>query len=150
MSYARHLQTYRQNHAATVDPGTLLLMLYQGTIDFLRQARESLERNDMADKGYFVMKALAVIGELLVSLDFKVGGDIAQNLEKLYLFMFDQITLGNLNNDPEPFTQVIALLTTLKEGWNGAVLEARKQGMVVAQRKQEDPENHEHSFAARA
>ena len=150
MSYARHLQTYRQNHATTVDPGTLLLMLYQGTIDFMRQARESLERNDMADKGYYVMKALAIIGELLVSLDCKTGGDVAHNLEKLYLFMLEQITLGNLNNDPEPFTQVITLLTTLKEGWNGAVMEARKQGMVVAQRKQGGAENHEHRFAARA
>src|SRR5262245_2312164 len=126
MTYSRQLQTYRQTQAATVDSGTLLLMLYQGTIDFLRQARESLERNNMADKGYYVMKALAIISELRISLDFKVGGEIAHNLEQLYLFMLDQITIGNLNNDPEPFTQVIALLTTLKGGWDGAVVEARK------------------------
>lgn len=150
MSYARHLQTYRQNHAATVDPGTLLLMLYQGTIDFVRQARESLERKNMADKGYYVLKALAVIAELRVSLNFEVGGEVALNLEQLYLFMCEQITIANVNNDPEPFTHVITLLTTLKAGWDDAIIAARRQGMVLAQRKQGIQENHEHNFAARA
>ena len=150
MSYTRHLQTYRQNHAATVDPGTLLILLYQGTIDFVRQARESLERKNMADKGYYVLKALAIIAELRVSLNFEVGGEIALNLEQLYLFMCDQITIANVNNDPEPFTQVMTLLTTLKEGWEEAIVAARRQGMVVTQRKQGSQEHHEHSFAARA
>ncbi len=150
MSYTRHLQTYRQNHAATVDPGTLLILLYQGTIDFVRQARESLERKNMADKGYYVLKALAIIAELRVSLNFEVGGEVARNLEKLYLFMCDQITIANVNNDPEPFTEVITLLTTLKKGWEEAIVAARRQGMVVAQRKQGGQEHHEHSFAARA
>ncbi len=150
MSYARHLQTYRRTHTETIDSATLLIMLYQGAIDFVRQARESLARNNMADKGYFVMKALAIISELRISLDVKVGGDVALNLEQLYLFMLDQLTLGNLNNDPEPFTQVIELLAILKEGWTEAVMETRKQGMVVAQRKQGNSANHEHGFAARA
>src|SRR5438094_472515 len=79
-SYTRHLQTYRQNHAATVDPGTLLILLYQGTIDFVRQARESLGRKNMADKGFYVLKALAIIAELRVSLNFEVGGQVALNL----------------------------------------------------------------------
>ena len=150
MRYARHVQTYRQNQAATVDSGTLLLMLYQGTIDFLRQARENLEKGDVAEKGRYVMKALAIISELLVSLNFEVGGEVAHNLEKLYLFILDQITIANINNDPEPLTRAIELLSTLKEGWDGAVIEARKQGMVVAQNKQGVQQNHEHSFAARA
>jgi flagellar secretion chaperone FliS len=150
MTYSRHIQTYRQTQAATVDSGTLLLMLYQGTIDFLQQAQESLTRNDMGEKGRYVMKALAVISELLVSLDFKAGGEVAQNLEQLYLFMLDQITVANVSNDPKPLTRVIELLKTLKEGWDGAVIEARKQGTVVAQRKQDASVSHEHSFAARA
>ena len=150
MTYSRHVQTYRQTQAATVDSGTLLLMLYQGTIDFLQQAQESLTRDDMAEKGRYVMKALAIISELLVSLDFKVGGEVAQNLEQLYLFMLNQITIANVNNDPKPLSHVIELLKTLNEGWNGALMEVRKQGMVIAQSKQDVSVNHEHSFAARA
>jgi flagellar secretion chaperone FliS len=150
MSHARYVQTYRQNQASTVDPGTLLLMLYQGTIDFLLQAQKSLERGEVAEKGQYVLKALAIISELLVSLNFKVGGETTQNLEKLYLFMLEQITLANMNNDPEPLTQVITLLSTLKEGWEGAVIEMRKQGTAIAERKQGLEERDVHSFAARA
>jgi flagellar protein FliS len=150
MSYARHVQTYRQNHASTVDSGTLLLMLYQGAIDFLQLARTNLEKGDMAEKGRYVMKSLAIISELLVSLDVKVGGEVARNLEQLYLFMLDQITIANVNNDPEPLARVVSLLTTLKGGWEGAVSEVRKQGTIVAQRQENSARKQEHNFAARA
>jgi flagellar protein FliS len=150
MSYARHVQTYRQNHASTVDSGTLLLMLYQGAIDFLQLARTNLEKGDMAEKGRYVMKSLAIISELLVSLDVKVGGEVARNLEQLYLFMLDQITIANVSNDPEPLARVVSLLTTLKGGWEGAVIEVRKQGTIVAQRQENSARKQEHNFAARA
>jgi flagellar protein FliS len=125
-------------------------LLYQGAIDFLQQARRHLEKGDMAEKGRYVMKALAIISELRVSLDFKVGGEVAHNLEQLYLFMLEQITIANVNNNPEPLTHVISLLATLKEGWDSAVSEARKEGMIVARRQENASKNQEPSFAARA
>jgi flagellar protein FliS len=150
MSYARHLQTYRHNQASTLDSGTLLLLLYQGAIDFLRQAQAGLERNNMEEKGYYVLKVIAIISELQVSLNCEVGGEVAKNLHELYRYMMDQITLGNVHNEAKYFTVVIELLETLKDGWTDAVMEVRKQGMVVAQRKPEVTTTHEHSFAARA
>jgi flagellar protein FliS len=127
MSYARHLQTYRENQVYTADKGTILLMLYQGAIDFLRRARASLDNGDIVEKGRCVSRAHAIISEFLASLDFAVGGEVAQNLEALYVFMLDQITLANLNNDPKPLEVVISLLSTLKEGWEGAIAAEKKR-----------------------
>lgn len=127
MSYARYLQTYRENRVYTADPGTILLMLYQGAIDFLKRAKASLDSGDMVEKGRYISQAHAIISEFLASLNFEAGGELAQNLEGLYVFMLDQITTANLNNDPKPLEVVVSLLSTLKEGWEGAIAAERRR-----------------------
>lgn len=127
MTYGRHAQAYRTNQVMTADPGVILLMLYQGALDFLRQAKDAMERKDMAEKGMFINKTLAIISELLTSLNFDIGGDVARNLESLYLFMIDHITNANLSNDPRLLAETLTLLSTLKEGWEGAIASERKR-----------------------
>lgn len=127
MTYGRHMQAYRANQVMTADPGTILLLLYQGAIDFLRQAKNGLEKKDMAEKGQNISRALAIIGELQASLNFEVGGEVAHNLDNLYLFMTNHVTKANLSNDAQLLEETIALLATLKEGWEGAVLSERKR-----------------------
>src|SRR5262249_18467150 len=156
MTYGQQLQTYRANQVATTDPGTILLLLYQGTIAFLSQAKAAIARGDMAEKGRCITRALAIISELLTSLNFEVGGEVARNLESLYLFMIDHITNANLVNDPKPLDETMRLLATLQEGWEGAVAEERKrvtresQVTSTAERREVRPKHHEYSFAARA
>ena len=38
---------------------------------------------------------------LWLHLDFKVGGDLAVELESLYVFMIDKLIEANIKNDPE-------------------------------------------------
>jgi flagellar protein FliS len=156
MNSTSHLQTYRRNQVSTADPGTILLMLYQGAIDFLSQAKVGLERGDLAEKGRCINRALAIISEFLASLNFEVGGEVARNLENLYLFMIDHITAANVTNETKPLEDTIALLRTLKEGWEGAIAAERKR---AAQEKQEPSparrgamlqESHERNLTARA
>jgi len=128
-SYAQQLDTYRKNQFLTADRGTLLLMLYQGAIDFLKRAKMHLERGEIADKGACLSKAHAIIAELLNTLDHEVGGELARNLAALYGFMMDHLMNAHLRNEAKPIEDVIRLLSTLKEGWEGAVAQARKEGM---------------------
>ena len=156
MTYGHKLQTYRANQVATTDPGTLLLLLYQGTIDFLGHAKAAVVRGDMAEKGRCITRALAIISELLTSLNFEVGAEVARNLESLYLFMIDHITNANLANDPKPLDETIRLLATLKEGWEGAVAEERKrvtresQMPSTVEHREARPQHHVYSLATRA
>jgi flagellar protein FliS len=129
MTIGRQLQTYRENQIMTTDPGTVLLMLYQGAIDFLKRADESMAAGNMADKGQFLLRANDIINQFLASLDHKVGGEIAENLDGLYRFMLDQILFANVHNDPQPLRTVIGLLATLKSGWDEAVVAQRKKAL---------------------
>ena len=128
--YQAQVEAYRKNHFYTADRGTLLLMLYQGAIDFLKRAKEHLEKGEMAEKGTHISKAHAIITEFLSSLNVEVGGEVARNLEKLYRFMLDQLMEAHLGNDVRSLETVIGLLGTLKEGWEGAIAKVRKEGRL--------------------
>lgn len=129
LPYAQQLDTYKKNQFYTADKGTLLLMLYQGAIDFLKRAKGHLERGEIADKGIYISKAHAVIAELLNSLDVKAGGDLSRTLGSLYGFMMDQLMDAHLGNTVKPIDDVISLLSTLNGAWEAAVAQTRKDNL---------------------
>jgi flagellar protein FliS len=126
------MKAYREAQIRTADPGTILLMLYQGAIDSLKRAKTSLEAGDMAEKGKNILRAYDILTEFLLTLDFEVGGDLARNLEGLYLYMQEQMTIANVKNDPKPLETVISLLSTLKQGWEEAVVAQKKTAQGAA------------------
>lgn len=127
MTPLHQLQAYKQNQMTTADPGTILLMLYQGAIDSVKRAAERLAADDMVEKGVCVLRAHDIITQFLVSLDHDVGGELAENLDSLYRYMLDQLLIANANNDAEAMERVSSLLTTLKQGWELAVVEQRRR-----------------------
>lgn len=127
MSPIRQLQTYKDNQIATTDPGTVLLMLYQGTITALRKAKEYMIAGNMADKGKEILRANDIINQFLTALDYQVAPELAQNLEGLYRYMLDQILIANVKNETEPLDTVISLLMTLLSAWEEAVVAQRKK-----------------------
>ena len=118
---------YKQTAVTTASREQVLIMLYEGAIKYLKKAAECTQTKDLAGKGVAVGKAHDIINELSNSLDFNVGGDIAKNLERLYAFMIEQITRGNLENDPTKFDQARKLLENLLEGWKGAIEQVKQQ-----------------------
>jgi flagellar protein FliS len=127
MSNLRQLQLYKQNQIATADPGKILLLLYEGVIDALKRATQHLAAGNMAEKGICILQAHDIITQFVVSLDYEIGGELAYNLETLYRYMLDQMLRANVKNDPGPLGEVISLLSTLKDGWESAVVAQRRR-----------------------
>lgn len=121
------LQAYRQTAVVTATKEQVLIMLYEGAIKQLKKASECCLKGDLAGKGVAVGKAHDIINELSNSLDFTIGGDIAKNLERLYMFMVEQIVQGNIANDVNKFDQARKLLENLLEGWKGAVAQVQTE-----------------------
>lgn len=100
-------------------------MLYEGVIDALKRATQHLAAGNMAEKGICILQAHDIITQFVVSLDYEIGGELAYNLETLYRYMLDQMLRANVKNDPGPLAEVISLLSTLKDGWESAVVAQR-------------------------
>lgn len=112
---------YKQTSIKTANRGQILIMLYEAAIKNVKKASDCLDRKDLAGKGQAIVKAHDIINELTNTLDFEVGGQIAKDLERLYLFMTDQLIKANLENKKEPLQQVQKLMETLLQGWRVAV-----------------------------
>lgn len=116
-----YINQYQQNQIATASPEQLLIMLYDGAIRFSRQAKEAIETNDMATKGKYIGKTMAIISEFTRSLDHDIGGHIAADLDALYAYMIRELSTANLQNDKEKIDIVINLLTDLRQTWVEAI-----------------------------
>ncbi len=112
---------YKQTSVKTANRGQILIMLYEAAIKHVKKASECIDRKDIPGKGQSIIKVHDIINELNNTLDFEVGGQIAKDLERLYMFMTDQLVKANLENKKEPLQQVQKLLETLLEGWRVAV-----------------------------
>jgi flagellar protein FliS len=113
-------QAYRQTQAQTAAPGELIVMLYRGAARFVASAVEALEAHDVEAAHKFLMKAQAIISELLESLDLKQGGEIASNLASIYEFLYQRLVEANLRKDPAPAREVELLLRELLPAWEEA------------------------------
>lgn len=114
-------QQYKKTSIESASREKLLLLMYEGAIRFVKLAINAMEKNNIADKGTYIGRAYDVIMELNNTLDHEVGGELAKNLESLYIFMTDNLTKANINNDKKCLEDVLNILNTLYGGWKQAV-----------------------------
>jgi len=108
------------------NPHQLIIMLYEGAISACQNAINFMKLEDIEHKGLMLSKAIMIIESgLRLSLDKKAGGDIAENLDALYIFMRQQLFTANLRNDLDLVLEVVRLLTELKLAWESISVQAR-------------------------
>ncbi|HEV7666094.1 MAG TPA: flagellar export chaperone FliS [Chloroflexota bacterium] len=118
-------QTYRQTQTQTAAPAELVVMLYRGAARFVASAVEGIEANDVQAAHVPLVKAQACITELLETLDVERGGEIGQNLVRIYEYMNFRLVEANLRKDAEPAREVEHLLRELLPAWEQAAREVR-------------------------
>lgn len=109
--------TYKANAVTTQTPGQIVVMLYDGAIRFLKESIEALDKNDFAEKGNKVGRALDIINELNAVLNMEAGGEVAQNLRKIYLFMQQHLATASVQKDKKAISDVVKILEELNSGW---------------------------------
>jgi len=100
------------------DPHRLIQMLMEGGLQRIAQARGAMEHGNIALKGELIGKAMGIIGGLRDGLDKEQGGEMAANLDNLYAFMQQRLSLANLQNDPAMLDEVAGTLREIKLGWD--------------------------------
>ncbi len=78
---------YQEMAIKTANPLQLIVMLYDAAICSLQEAREQIERKDIAGRSRSINKCIAIISELQSCLNLKAGGEIASSLDRLYDYM---------------------------------------------------------------
>ncbi len=110
-------KAYLQTQVTTTDSGDVVVLLYGGAINFLQQAKQKMAQGDMEQKGLLISKALDIIGELDASLNTQKGGELGENLHKLYFYCNTRLLMANLKLDPKLLDEVITILSGLKSAF---------------------------------
>ncbi len=118
---------YRNVHVTTSNPEKILIMLYDGAINFTRIALDKLAKGDVAGKGLYISKTHAIVAELMSTLNHEIGGDVARQLQRLYTYLIDELVAANINNSPERLENVLRILTHLRETWAEAIKIAKTE-----------------------
>jgi flagellar protein FliS len=97
----------------------LVVMLYDGAIRFMGEARQAIARNDVRARTEATRRALDIVSELQNRLNINEGGDIARELDRLYTYMGSRIT-DVTRGDAAAADELHKLLTTLRDAWSHA------------------------------
>tara|TARA_R110000851_G_scaffold154284_1_gene296483 strand:- start:15 stop:413 length:399 start_codon:yes stop_codon:yes gene_type:complete len=122
------LQAYQRVNTQTstidADPHKLIQLLYNGAIERINMAKSRIQAKDYGGKAQLINKAIEIIGGLRSFLDFEQGGDLAARLEALYDYMERTLLQASAKNDLAKLDEVLTLLRSVKEGWDGIREEA--------------------------
>lgn len=121
MSYASQGASYRDLEVLSASPDRLLLMLFDHLLVQLERAKIGTERHDLNMQITALVKARAILGELLATLDFEQGGEIAPQLADLYQFMLLQLVDVGQRRDVAMLRRLSIIAGTLRDGFAGAV-----------------------------
>ena len=129
MSVTDPVQAYRETQIKTANQIKLILMLYDGAIRHVNLALDLLggghPRFDRIN-GH-VVAAQDIVSELMASLDFERGGNVARGLFSIYSYVNRRLLDGNVQKDRAPLEEARRLLGELREAWDGI---SSRKGLV--------------------
>lgn len=117
---ARHYQQMSvQTKIADASPHQLITMMFDGLLGRLAMSKGFIDRGDFECKSKCLGAAISILGGLQNSLDLERGGDVAANLDRLYMYMTRRLFAAGVANDNQIIDEVCGLVRTVKEGWDG-------------------------------
>lgn len=118
---------YQANSIANSKPEELTLMLYNGLVRFLNQAKKTMENNNIQKSHENLVRAQDIILEFQITLDMKV--EISHNLMLLYDYMHRRLVEANLKKDVTAVVEVLSLATQLRDTWEQLVRKVKEEGL---------------------
>jgi len=111
-------KTAVQGGIESASPHRLIQMLLEGALEKVARAKGCMQRGEIRAKGQQIGWAISILEGLKASLNKADGGEIAQNLEDLYIYMERRLIEANRDNDTAILDEVVALLRQIKEAWD--------------------------------
>ncbi len=107
---------YRESAVLSAPPEMLVVMLYDGARKFLFQAGVAMRDGRIELTNRKLRRAEDIIQHLRDTLDMEQG-EIAQNLEAIYVFCLRQLRQARFDKNPAVVEQVSGLLGQLREAF---------------------------------
>ena len=118
-------EAYKRQQVMTATPEALTLMLYNGSLRFMTEGIEALEKKDYEQANTSLQKAQKIITEFRVTL--KMEYDISKQLLPLYNYVYDCLVEGNIKSSISKVEEARGIITELRDAWAQAMKKARME-----------------------
>ncbi|MCX6379081.1 MAG: flagellar export chaperone FliS [Armatimonadetes bacterium] len=108
---------YLQTQIETASPTRLIVLLYEGAIRFCYLGMEAMNAGNLEEQNKCLVRAQKIVGELMGSLNKGSGGEVAENLMRIYMYLLDRLVDANFEDNPKGIHETIGLLGELKTSW---------------------------------
>lgn len=135
-----YLKQYQKNQVETASPEQILIMLYEGAIQFLNKAKLAFNENDAEAIHNNLIGAQKIIVEFMSTLDMDIGGEMAKNLYSLYEYLNGRLIKANIDKREDYVDEVLTHLRELRDVWKQAILASKKEAAKNIEDDEEDLE----------
>jgi len=133
----QYVKQYQKSSIETASREQILIMLYDGAIQFLNKAKVAMQNHEIETTHNNLIGAQNIIQEFINSMDREIAPQLAENLISLYEYFIRRLIQANIKKQVEPIDEVLTFLKSLKATW--------EQAIVIAQK--EDTENLNDSYS---
>ena len=113
-----YVKTGIESAVPEADPHQLVMMLFDGALAAIADARLNMIRGQIAARGKAISKAMSIVDQgLKCSLDRARGGEIAERLHALYEYVCEKLFEANIKGQPEALDEPAKLLGELQDAW---------------------------------
>lgn len=120
MSRNRPQMVYQENAVLSTSPERLVPLLYDHLLLNIKRGGMFIRRGDVEGKFETLQKASDIVSELLSTLDFDAGGELATRLASLYGFWSKEISSAGRLLDEARLDRVAEMVSSLRESWQEA------------------------------
>jgi len=117
MPQANPYSNYQVTDVKTADQRTLIIMLYDGFLRFMKKGVARMEAGDVEGAHNYLVRSREIVAELMATLKPEKGGEVGMNLKRLYVYVFERVVQANMTKDIAQAQEAIQLMSTLREGW---------------------------------
>ena len=118
-AYSSYHAVDLQARTARASPVQLVLILMDGLMAEIARARAHITALRYERKAASLNKCVEILNGLSSALDLDAGGEVVQNLHRLYDYCAWRLNQAGLKLDVSALDEVARLLEPLRSGWLG-------------------------------
>ena len=119
--YNKYIKQYQANNITTATPEKLMVMLFDGAVQFLQKAKQAIEEKNYQERSTNIEGARKILRELMRTIDLENGNDVSKKLFRLYNKMAMKLIKANVSRNIGLLDEVIDDLTNIRWGFQKAI-----------------------------
>ena len=119
--YNKYIKQYQTSNITTATPEKLMIMLFDGAIQFLQKAKTAIEEKNLQERSANIEAARKIVRELMRTIDLENGNDVSKSLFRLYNKMAMNLIKANVSRNSDLVDEVIQDLINIRWGFQKAI-----------------------------